>query len=189
MSLLQVLPSVDVLAPFVAAPGPIVAFQLDDEAYWHQELHLVFAVNYVVKITAEDRCPVPDCPYLECFTLVVERGQYPAGALRAIEPPFPITELSILRREEWVEPAPEFEGKTVGNNPHVLMSALPGSPHPDAVAAAVVTAGVLLTSDDGRKLAVVTSERQPLNVDLVREPGLVSEVLRRHVVDRVWSAA
>lgn len=183
MSVIQVHSSVDLLAPLAAAPGPLTAFQLDDEAYWHQELCLIFTNDYAFRVTAESRCPLRDCPYLECFTLIIEQSQRPAGALRTIKPPFRIAKLSLLRREEWVTPAPEMAGKTVGNNPHVQMSGLPGSPHPEAVAAAVVTAGFLLTSEDGRRIAVLASELAPLNVDFVQDPSSVDTVLQRHMAD------
>jgi hypothetical protein len=186
MPMIQVIPSADLVAPFATVSAPLVAFQIDDQEYWHLELYLLFGNDIVLRVTGESRCPAPDCPYLECFTPVIENGSKPVAAMRSIEPPFHIVELLLLRREEWVVSAPEMEGETIGNNPRVLMSGPPGSMPANGVAVAVVTAGVLLASDDGRRIAVVTSERVALNIDFIQEARLVTALLATHSADSVW---
>jgi len=187
--MIEVKPRSDIVAPFSAAPGRLIAFEVDDDGYWRSEVRALFEGNYAFKIRADSRVPVPACPYLECFTLSLERGQYHSELPRRIDPPFRIVGISLLRREEWCVPAPELTGKTAGNNPHIMMSGPPGSANPSAVAAILVTAGLLFTSDDSRQIAVLTSSQIPLNVDWVQEPELLNEVLQEHSVERVWHSA
>ncbi len=159
-------------------PGQrITALVHDPEAYYHTEASLVFDDGSVLKATADEHCLAH---LFDCYSLRLAKTNEMPGGRTALTPEFEINEVYALIRDEWLLPATEIEGETIGNNPHIQDSGPPGSAPQEASASATLLAGALLVGQDDRRIAVVTAEDIPLNVEIVTDPTEFEAVLAVH---------
>ena len=155
----------------------LTALAHDPEEYWHCVANLVFDDGTVLEATAEMHCPAH---LFDCYTLKLAKTNEMPGGRTALTPEFEINEIYALIRDEWLLPATEFEGETIGNNPHIQNSGPPGSAPEKASASAPLLAGALLVGQDDRRIAVVTAEDIPLNVEIVTDPTELEAALAVH---------
>ena len=139
--------------------------------------NLVFDDGTVLEATAEMHC---FAHLFDCYTLkLAKKKEMPEGST-ALIPEFEINKVYALARDEWLMPAPEHDGETYGNNPHIQYSGPPGSTPEEASVSATLLAGALLVGQDDRRIAFVTAEDLPLNVEAVTDPTELEAVLAVH---------
>ncbi|MDH3241165.1 MAG: hypothetical protein OEO83_10920 [Alphaproteobacteria bacterium] len=149
----------------------------DPQEYYHSVVHFLFDDGGILKAAAHEH-------YLHrsffSYTLTLEISTEALGNRISLSPLFEIEEVYALIRDEWVVPAVELEGKTIGNNPHYHISGLPGSAPDGTLILATCLAGVLVVSQDGRQLAISAAVDVPLNVDVISDSGELKNIIGRH---------
>jgi hypothetical protein len=149
----------------------------NQEKHYHSLVCLLFDDGRVLNATSDEHCLAH---LFDCFTLKLEKSvDIPQSGI-SLSPVFEIEKVFALVRDEWLIPAPELAGETIGNNPHYQDAGPPGSAPAEASAAATCLAGVLLAAVDGRQLAILTALNVPLNVDVVMDAREVENIVNSH---------
>ena len=155
----------------------VTALAHDPEDYYHTRASLVFDDGSVLKAVAHEHCLAH---LFDCYTLAMEKStELPRNRI-PLSPVFEIGKALALIQDEWIVPAGELDGQTIGNNPHIHASGPPGSASEGAIVFATCLAGVLLVAGDGRQIAILAADDVPLNVDVVSDAGEVEDLVNRH---------
>lgn len=156
----------------------IVGSYVKDD-YWHYDVFFKFLSGEIVRFSTEEHCLEH---LFDCYTLLVEKPKQAEISFTSIAPPFKVSKLASLRRAEWIVAAPELEGQTLGNNPHSHETGVVDAVPENAIFSVKLTAGLLIVSDDDRKMIVKASELAPLNVDLIQDEKQIEELLKSHTI-------